>query len=73
MEVKNNKVIKLIMAFTHHMDKQGSEFIYIEDLGVWMLKSEMDKVNIETDDVSNVPNLSNNMLDQIGVWEEVKS
>lgn len=65
--------IKLVMPHPLHKDKKGSIFIFDESIGVWFLKDDYDKIDIENDDISRIPYLTDNQVDHFGMWKIIEN
>lgn len=70
IEKIHGTVIKLLFPSFEYIDKQGSLFIFDEQIGMWCLKEEYEKLNKETDDFSKLPTLHHNQLDAFGTWRQ---
>jgi len=61
--------IQLFMPHPNYRDKKDSVFVFDENVGVWFLKNEYDKIDIENDDISHVPYLSESQIEHFGMWK----
>lgn len=69
---KHRHTIILAEANPRSKDKEGSVFIYDEDVGVWFLKTAYDTLDMDdpTTDLGPVPYLCDDQLYMFGVWKE---
>ncbi len=69
VENRHGNVIVLWLPKPQHLNKQDSEFIFDKSLSMWCLKSEYDKINIEEDNLSNLPMINQTELELFGLWK----